>query len=429
MPAAEEKTRFDDREAFSGGNDLDLRLIAQAVIDRSADTIFWLDSRARIVYANKAAADSLGYSPSELLTMSIHEIDRDFPPAAWPPHLEELKRRGSIRFESRHWTKDGRILPMEVTCNYFEREGHFYSFAFNRDISVRKRVEAELEKYREGLEELVRRRTAELQQAIERLTQSEKLAALGNLVAGVAHELNTPLGNARTMAGALGEAVHSFVGAVEVGNVRKSQLDSFVRKSLEATDLIESNTARAAELIEQFKQVAVDQTSMRRREFRLYEMIEDLLGTLQPLLKHSPVRLEHRVPADISMDSYPGPLGQVLVNLVSNALMHGFADGGAGVISIEAEELSGGLVRLTCADTGPGVPEGIRTRIFEPFFTTRLGKGGSGLGLYIVHNLVTGALGGTIELSPSGGGARFVITLPKAGPKVGSESPGAQSRK
>lgn len=397
----------------------DFANLAMASVERSGDTIFWLNRDAKIVYANEAAERSLGYAREELIGRTIHEVDCDFPPEAWPPHVEELRVKQSLRFESRHRAKDGRIVPVEVTCNYFERDGGYFSFAFNRDISERRRAEAELAGYRERLEELVERRTAELQRAMAELLQAEKLAALGQLVAGVAHELNTPLGNARTVASSFAEAVREFVSAAE-GGLRRSQLDAFVERAKEAAVLLESNASRAAELIEQFKQVAVDQTSVRRRRFDLGQAVAELLAAMQPQFRHGAARLELAIPEGIEMDGYPGPLGQVVANLVGNALAHAFEPGQAGVIRIGVRELEGGMVLLSCADDGKGMPPEVRKRVFEPFYTTKLGGGGSGLGLYIAHNLVTTVLGGSISALPApGGGALFEISLPRIAPMGG----------
>ncbi|KAB2921421.1 MAG: HAMP domain-containing histidine kinase, partial [Candidatus Contendobacter sp.] len=259
--------------------------------------------------------------------------------------------------------------------------------------------------------------TADLRQAMAQLIQTEKLAALGSLVAGVAHELNTPLGNARAVAGALGEDLRAFAAAVDAGALRRSRVDAFLHRGREAVELLERNTARAADLIGHFKQVAVDQTSARRRRFDLRQTVEELLVTLRPQFKRTAHRIALDIPPGLELDSYPGPLEQVLANLVGNSLAHGFAGRDTGAIRIRAAALDAGRVRLDYADDGIGVPETIQNRIFDPFFTTKLGSGGSGLGLYIVYNLVTGVLGGTIRVhSAPQAGTTFTLTLPRSAP-------------
>jgi len=287
------------------------------------------------------------------------------------------------------------------------------------DITVRKQAEQELQQHREQLEERIAARTAELRQAMAQLMQSEKLAALGNLVAGVAHELNTPLGNARVVASALADDLRTFAAAIEAGALRRSQLTEFLARGREAVDLLERNTARAADLIGHFKQVAVDQSSARRRRFHLRQTIEELLVTLQPQFKNTAHRIELAIPPDMELDSYPGPLEQVLANLINNSLIHGFAGREAGCIRLQALAVDASHIQLCYADNGVGIPESLQARVFEPFFTTRLGRGGSGLGLYVAYTMVTGVLGGAIQIySQPGCGASFYLTLPRTAPAI-----------
>ncbi|NMG32301.1 sensor histidine kinase, partial [Aromatoleum evansii] len=283
-----------------------------------------------------------------------------------------------------------------------------------RDITALKRIEMELLDRNHALTEVNER----LRQAQEQLVQAEKLASLGSLVAGVAHELNTPIGNSVTVASTLRAHAHEFVRQVEAGEaLRRNALLDFIAQCRDAADLVEKNLRRAADLIGNFKQVAVDQTSMRRRSFDLRQALDEVLSTLQPKLKHTRHRLEVAVERGIVLDSFPGPLAQIVTNLVTNSLMHAFEGIEAGVIRIEAAPTGDDRIALTYADNGAGIPEALTKRVFEPFFTTKLGGGGSGLGLYIVFNLVTGVLGGTIALSGSPGqGARFDMLLPRVAP-------------
>jgi two-component system NtrC family sensor kinase len=228
----------------------------------------------------------------------------------------------------------------------------------------------------------------------------------------VAHELNTPIGNMLTMATALHGRVKVFSDAVLNGGLRRSVLDGFVQGANEAAESIERNAGRAAELITTFKQVAVDQTSARRRRFDLADLVQDVYTTLQPRLKHSLHHLAINVPAGISMDSYPGPLDQVILNLVNNALLHAFDDVTPGTMNISAR-LDGAWVEIEFSDNGAGMDAATAARAFEPFFTTRMGSGGSGLGLYLVYNLVTAALDGEVFMhSTPAVGTAFLLKLP-----------------
>lgn len=261
-----------------------------------------------------------------------------------------------------------------------------------------------------------------LSQAMQQVVQSEKLASLGNLVAGVAHELNTPIGNALTVATTLRDMQRELAQQVEDGNLKRSSLERFFAENEEAASLVERNLSRAASLISQFKQVAVDQASVRRRKFDLRETIDDVLSTLSPRLKRLPHRVDMHVADGIVLDSFPGPLEQVLTNLIENSLVHAFTPGQVGSIRITASK-AGSRIRLHYQDDGAGIPAAVRHRVFDPFFTTRLGQGGSGLGLYLVYALVTGPLGGSIGIVDQGqAGACFEIDLPDSAPRTSEET-------
>jgi signal transduction histidine kinase len=253
-----------------------------------------------------------------------------------------------------------------------------------------------------------------LENTRDSLVRSEKLASLGALVAGVAHELNTPLGNALTVASALQARVVDLGKEYSSGQLRKATLDEHLDSTQEACSMITRNLARADQLVSSFKHVAVDQTSEHKREFDLRAVVDEIVATLLPSIKKQPYTIQVAIPPGIHMDSYPGPLGQVITNLVNNAVVHAFAERPAGTIQLLAcADEARGVVTLKCVDDGRGIPDSILPRIFDPFFTTRLGKGGSGLGLNIVHNIVESVLLGTISAdSRSEGGACFTLVLP-----------------
>ncbi|MFZ2852990.1 MAG: ATP-binding protein [Rhodocyclaceae bacterium] len=282
-----------------------------------------------------------------------------------------------------------------------------------REIDERKRAHEALQREKDEQKILI----ARLEQATSQLVQSEKLASLGSLVAGVAHELNTPLGNSLMVASALAGKVDEFASQVASSTLRKQALLDFVDQCRNAAALLQRNSQRAADLIGNFKQVAVDQTSMRRRSFDLRQALDEVLSALQPKLRHTRHGLQVSVPPGIVLDSYPGPIEQIITNLFANSLLHGFAGDTAGTIRIGAEVLAGEQVALTYSDDGVGISESVAKRVFDPFFTTKLGSGGSGLGLYIVYNLTTAVLGGSIKLSSAPGqGARFELLLPLVAP-------------
>ena len=269
------------------------------------------------------------------------------------------------------------------------------------------------------LEHTVETRTAELSTALENLKrtqddliQSEKLASLGSLVAGISHELNTPIGNTVTVSSALSERARSLRNSFEDNTLKRSEFTNGLVALEEMSQLIERSANRAATLITSFKQVAIDQVSERRRRFDLHEVIEENLTALRTSIKHQPWLIDNQVPAGISCDSFPGPLGQVLSNLIQNAIVHGFADRDQGRIQISAS-VDKELLQLQVSDDGVGMNTATSVRIFEPFFTTRLGKGGSGLGLSICHRITTTILAGELRVdSTPGVGTRFTLSMP-----------------
>lgn len=288
------------------------------------------------------------------------------------------------------------------------------------EIEVRRRAEATLELHNERLEANVAERTAELSNALTELKQaqqelvnSEKLASLGRMVAGIAHELNTPIGNALTIGTALKEQLKTLQAAAESNQVRKSFLLEYAATSQDGFEIMERSLFRAAELIKNFKQVAADQISEQRRPFDLAQTLAEIISTLQPRFKNSGVKLQLLAPPGIAMDSYPGMLGQVVSNLVVNAQIHAFEGRSDGLVCVEASD-GEGCVHIVVRDDGNGIPPEHRSKVFDPFFTTRMGRGGTGLGLNIVHNLVTKRLGGSVQLDEvQPHGARFTVTLPK----------------
>ena len=276
--------------------------------------------------------------------------------------------------------------------------------------------------YAVTLEETVEERTAELKQSLEtiqetqnQLVQSEKMAAIGGLVAGVAHEINTPIGIAVSAASHLEDKTTEFVTKVESKKLKRSELDSYAKTAADSSNLILKNLSGAVKIVQGFKQVAVDQTSGERREFKLKAYIEDVLLSLKPKLKKTQHEVTVNCPENLSLDSFPGALSQIISNLIMNSLIHGFEEMEAGKIGFEATEDNGSVV-LTYRDNGKGMNEKDLAKIFDPFFTTKRSRGGSGLGMHIVHNLVTQTLGGTIscESAPQNG-MMIRIQIPMTG--------------
>jgi signal transduction histidine kinase len=254
---------------------------------------------------------------------------------------------------------------------------------------------------------------AELRETQASLIQAEKLASLGQLVAGVAHEINTPLGVALTTSTALDREVKQLEEAVVGGQLSRSGFASSMERLNEGSKLLLSNLGRAIDLVYSFKQVAADQASGERRKFGLKTWLDELLTSLGPLLRRSGAAVAVACPADLTLDSYPGSLAQVLTNLIMNALVHAFPEGEPGRLAVTASVTSGRMVRIVFEDDGKGIAAEHLPKIFDPFFTTGRDRGGTGLGLHIVYNLVTARLQGSIDVeSRPGNGTRFTILIP-----------------
>jgi len=272
-------------------------------------------------------------------------------------------------------------------------------------------------------DDALRHANAELQHSVDVLHQmqgelvsSEKLAALGALVAGVAHELNTPIGNGLLAASTIQDVTRDMEAKLAHPLTRQA-LHAYVGEVHAAADIVLRNLGRAGDLITSFKQVAVDRESSQRRRFLLHEVVSEICLTLQPSLRKTPFLLQAELPQDLEMYSFPGPLGQVLTNLINNAVLHAFEGRDAGLIRIGARGLESGCVELWVSDDGCGIPAEHLSHVFEPFFTTKLGHGGSGLGLHIAFNIVTGVLGGKIRIvSQPGEGTTLRMTLPRHAP-------------
>lgn len=338
--------------------------------------------------------------------------------------VTQLKLNVPHRFERTR--PDGCVL--EVRGTPLPDGGFVSSYV---DVTERKQAEAELravnaryEALNQELELRVDERTEQLHNETEErraaekaLARNERMASLGGLVAGVAHEINTPIGNALMVATTVQDRIRTLARLVDEGQLRRSVLDGFVSDLRDSGRLIERNLHRAAELIRNFKQVAVDQTSDRRRHFDLATTLDEIRMTLAPRFQQLPQELVLDAESGIPMDSYPGALGQIMTNLVENALLHAFAGRDEGCLRVTARRSGEAAVELVFEDDGRGIPEDMQGRVFDPFFTTRLGQGGSGLGLSIVLNLARDLLGGDIVMSSTAGhGTRFVLTIPRIAP-------------
>jgi signal transduction histidine kinase len=298
--------------------------------------------------------------------------------------------------------------------------------AFNQmllklDEHERFRVEKEMEiiQLNAELEDKVYERTRDLRASLDdlkhtqqQLVEQEKMASLGELVAGVAHEINTPIGVGITAVSHMDESISRIKTAFAEGKLTKKDFTSMLSAINESADIIGSNLNRAADLVKAFKSVAVDQSSAQQRQIDLQEYIQDILTSLRPKLKRSQHEITVKVPDRIELYCDPGAISQIITNLLMNSLNHAFAQDEVGHIVIAAN-ITGETLHLTYSDDGQGIDSDILNRLFDPFVTTKRGQGGSGLGTHTIYNLVTQGLGGRIQcVSEEGQGCRFEITLP-----------------
>ncbi len=300
----------------------------------------------------------------------------------------------------------------------------------NRDVTELKRAEDELRSLNDELEIRVARRTEaleksnreykrtldELTRTQRQLVESEKLAALGGLVAGVAHEINTPLGVGVTAASHLQAEAQALSKRLGEGQLGRAELVRFIDQALQGADLVLRNLDRASQLVRSFKQVAVDQSSEQRREFHLRAYLDEILQSLHPRIRKTDVTVDVQCADSLILDTYPGAIYQIIVNLVINSLTHGFEGRTGNSIRIGAQ-LEQQCVLIDYFDNGKGMAEAIKRRVFEPFFTTKRGSGGSGLGMHIVYNLTTQLLGGEVSCdSREGHGVHFQLRIPQVAP-------------
>lgn len=343
--------------------------------------------------------------------------------------LDELRARGNVLdYEVLLKNKDETVVPCSISAKIcVDAQGTPIKICgMIRNISVRKQMENALLRMNEELERRVSARTSELQRANQelrdaletlnatqtQLAQSEKMAILGSLVAGVTHEMNTPLGMAVTAASHLDEQLREIMRLYRAAKMTRSTFEQFFEQAQRMVESLQTNLSNAIQHAQSFKQMAVDQIGGQTRRFRMAACIHDVLLSLSPRLKRTAYRVEVHCPDTLELQSYPGAFSQILTNLIMNALIHGFEGRTDGEITIEAAQEADAVV-LRCRDNGNGMTPQEQAQIFEPFYTTKRDQGGSGLGLAIVRHVVVEQLRGEITCdSAPQQGATFTIRVP-----------------
>ncbi len=351
------------------------------VIDSASEAFIGMDCQGIVTDWNHAAEALFGWRRDEMLGQPASRV---------------LLPAQGCSTRARH--RSGREFDIELSQWQVPQSQPPAVAALVRDITQRKEAEEA--------------RNCELRQALQQVVEQERMAALGGIVAGVAHELNTPVGNMVLLASALRDRVGELADSALAGRLTRSALVQAAGECRDASEVLIRSADKARELIESFKNVAVDQTSQRRRQFDLHTCLHDILVTLGRMLRQANVTVELQVPPGLQMDSYPGHLEQILNNLIVNSILHGFEGRGCGKVSIAASA-AGGEVRLVYRDDGIGIAPELQQKIFEPFFSTKVSAGGSGLGMYIVNKLASGPLQGRVSLSSCAGqGVCFEFSFP-----------------
>lgn len=381
-------------------------------------------SNGRFVEINDAMVNLLGRSRESILGNTSVELNYWPSVEARNAWFETLKRDGQLNgYEVNLRNAQGEERTVLMSSSPIEFAGEPCIVNFLYDVTERKRLENELHSYSQRLEKTVSERTAAMESALttlhraqDELARSEAKATLSTLIASISHELNTPIGNSVLMSSSMAEQVVQFKDLVESGGLKRSALTAFLNNQLDGTDLMQRNLRRAEGLVKKFRQVAADQASEQRRSFDLATVILEIIGTLSPSLKRQAHRIDVQIPEGITLDSYPGPFGQIVINLINNAYLHAFDGRSDGVVNITAKR-QGDKVIVQFSDNGCGMSDEAQARLFEPFFSTKIGRGGTGLGMSIIDNLVRKTLGGDLSVkSVLQQGTTVDISIPLVAP-------------
>jgi PAS domain S-box-containing protein len=393
------------------------RRLLQQVIDTVPAVINVKDKNLRYVLMNRYMAGIFGIEPADAIGRTTSDLMSRYGAQKTDENDQRVLKagRGLGFYEEEYLDSAGNLRQWLVNkLPLFDADGAIENIvSVALDIGERKRGEQEMRKAKDAAEAALKN----LRETQNSLIEAEKLAALGRLVAGVAHEVNNPVGISLTVASSLERKTALFTAEVARGDLRRSSLNEFLETSRDASSQLVANLNRAAELIQSFKQVAADRNYSDQRSFDLGDLTEQVVMSLRPGLRKHHLALTVDCEPNLTMNSYPGPYGQVLTNLFLNSVAHAFPDGRPGEVHIQVRQSGKDNVEIIFSDNGCGMSLDVRRRAFDPFFTTRRDQGGTGLGLHIVYNIVTNRLGGRLDLdSEPGQGTRIQILLPRVAP-------------
>lgn len=395
----------------------------RATLENASIGIMFTHNR-KLVLCNKKNADIFGYdSPDEMVGLpgASFWVSEEYYQHVGSEATPILSSGGVYSVETTLRRKNGTTFLGSFRAKAIDPENTSAGTIWiTEDVTERREAEKKLHERTSALQDALAELgmvVEHLQRTQKELVHSEKLAALGAMVAGIAHELNTPIGNCMTAASYLVEETRKMSHAVANG-LRKSELEKFLDANLQCATTISNGLKRAAELVSSFKQVAADRANSSRRKFDLLDVVSEVVAIIEPSLRKTSHQVAVDIPAGIKLDSYPGPLGQVMTNLINNAIVHGLESSVDETVLVTASLRKGSNeISIRVEDKGSGIPPDVLPRIFDPFYTTKLGSGGSGLGLSITHNIVTAILGGKISVESSpGSGCMFEIVIPIVAP-------------
>jgi PAS domain S-box-containing protein len=393
------------------------RRLLQEVIDTVPAVINVKDKELRYILMNRYMAGIFGIEPADAIGRTTSDLMSRYGAEKTAENDKRVLAAGrELGFYEEEYIDSSGVMRQWLVNKLplFDAKGDIENIVtVALDIGERKRGELEMRKAKDAAEAALRN----LRETQNSLIEAEKLAALGRLVAGVAHEVNNPVGISLTVASSLERKTALFTSEVARGNLKRSSLNDFLEASRDASSQLVANLNRAAELIQSFKQVAADRNYSDQRAFDLADLTEQVVMSLRPGLRKHNLTLNVECQPNLLMNSYPGPYGQVLTNLFLNSVAHAFPNGRSGTVDIKVRECGKDNVEILFSDNGIGMSLDVRRRAFDPFFTTRRDQGGTGLGLHIVYSIVTNRLGGRLDLdSQPGGGTQIQIILPRVAP-------------
>lgn len=420
------KVRYFSTRDISEKKELEIKLSQQkesfeTLFNESVDGLCWLEGD-RYIDCNKAFLTLFGFqSKEEVVGLTPMDISAEFQEQGVPSKILVPERLGatdsqeSVRFEWKHKKVDGTEFWAEIILSRIMLNGKKVRYAITRDISEKKELAMKLQERNHDLNASnteLENMLVSLKEAQDKLIESEKMASLGSLVAGVAHEINTPVGVGLMGITQFKEDIDAIIKRYNNRELTPTDFEVFLTDANEICELVKTNLDRTAQLVKGFKQIAVDQTSEEDREVNLSHYVSEVIASLNSVLKKSQAAVTLTCPDNIVVVLNPGLLYQVLSNLIMNSINHGFKDTPAGQILIVIEDSGNTQFSLNYRDNGSGISAEHLPQIFNPFFTTNRANGGTGLGLNVTYNIITSALGGSIECrSDIGEGVEFLLTF------------------